>query len=63
MPELTTAHKEHSALRQCLIQLIGMVIGVGIMLVIALYEDDLKLIFSSKPDAHSHDHGHGHGQQ
>lgn len=45
MPELTTAHNEHSAIMQCFLQLLGMVIGVGIMLVIALYEDDLTKIF------------------
>lgn len=52
MPELTTAHNEHSALTQCFLQFIGMMLGVLIMLLIALYEHDLKVIFSS--DAHDH---------
>lgn len=59
MPELTTAHNEHSAILQCFLQLLGMVIGVGIMLVIALYEHDLTNIFvdDQQQDFHSH-HDH-----
>lgn len=52
MPELTTAHNEHSALTQCILQFVGMIMGVFIMLLIALYENDLKVIFTS--DSHGH---------
>lgn len=63
MPELTTAHNEHSACTQCFLQLVGMLAGVLIMLMIALYEHDLKLIFTSdamKMHEHPHTHHHHH---
>lgn len=60
MPELTTAHNEHNALTQCILQLLGMICGVGIMLLIALYEHDLKLIFTSDDHHHHHHHNHHH---
>lgn len=61
MPELTTAHDEHSAITQCFLQLIGMVIGVGIMLVIALFEEDLLMIFTDEHiQYHSHHSHHDH---
>lgn len=62
MPELTTAHNEHSAILQCFIQFMGMIIGVSIMLLIALYEHDLKMIFDTNDQVeyHSHHHGHDH---
>lgn len=62
MPELTTAHNEHSAIFQCFIQFMGMIIGVSIMLLIALYEDDLKMIFDTNDQVkpHSNHHGHDH---
>lgn len=48
MPELTSSHKEESfAYMQLVLQMIGMTMGIGIMLVIAMYEDDLKMIFSA----------------
>ncbi|XP_055321882.1 zinc transporter foi isoform X2 [Sitodiplosis mosellana] len=54
MPELTTAHNEHSAIVQCFLQVSGMAFGVGIMLLIALYEDDLKKIFNEDQEPHHH---------
>lgn len=56
MPELTSTHNEKCALSQCLLQILGMSCGLGIMLLIALYEHDLKNMFSS---SNSHDH-HNH---
>lgn len=55
MPELTTAHNEQSAIVQCFLQVAGMLVGVSIMLLIALYEDDLRKIFD-KDDDHGHHH-------
>lgn len=54
MPELTTSHNENSAIMQCFLQLLGMVMGVGIMLVIALYEDKLTSMFVDEKDSHHH---------
>lgn len=46
IPELTTSHsKESGSLFQSSIQLLGLMCGVGVMLLIALYENDLKDIF------------------
>lgn len=56
MPELTTAHNENSALTQCFLQVAGMVVGVSIMLLIALFEDDLRTIFDGEPTLTSHRH-------
>lgn len=56
MPELTMAHNEHSAIVQCFLQVVGMAFGVGIMLLIALYEDDLRTIFDDGHDHASHHH-------
>lgn len=56
MPELTTAHNEHSAIAQCFLQVAGMVVGVSIMLLIALFEDDLRTIFSDENDQSPHHH-------
>lgn len=52
MPELTTAHNESCVLTQCLLQTTGMFAGVGIMLVIALFESDLVLMFTPPDGAH-----------
>lgn len=60
MPELTTAHNEHSAFTQCFLQFAGMLTGVAIMLLIALYEHDLKIIFTSDNQMHKHPHEHHH---
>ncbi|XP_050669469.1 zinc transporter foi isoform X2 [Leptidea sinapis] len=46
MPELSTSHSKEGTLCQCLLQLMGLATGIGIMLVIALYEEDLKTLFS-----------------
>lgn len=56
MPELTSSHKEESfAFTQLALQLVGMLAGVGIMLLIAVYEDDLKLVFTpSSADGAQH---------
>ncbi|XP_028033708.1 zinc transporter foi [Bombyx mandarina] len=45
MPELSTSHSNEGTLCQCVLQLMGLASGIGIMLVIALYEDDLKNLF------------------
>ncbi|XP_046399369.1 zinc transporter foi [Ischnura elegans] len=46
IPELTTSHsKEGGSFFQSVLQLLGVITGVGIMLLIALYEHDLKDIF------------------
>lgn len=49
MPEITASHKSGAQLSQCFLQFTGMMLGVGIMVVIALYEHDLKEMFT-------HDH-------
>lgn len=56
MPELTTAHNEHSAIVQCFLQVTGMVVGVSIMLIIAIFEDDLRSIFDDGNNHSSHHH-------
>ncbi|KAJ8707018.1 hypothetical protein PYW08_011152 [Mythimna loreyi] len=45
MPELSTSHSKEGTLCQCILQLMGLATGIGIMLVIALYEEDLKTLF------------------
>ncbi|XP_049882635.1 zinc transporter foi [Pectinophora gossypiella] len=45
MPELSTSHSKEGTLCQCILQLMGLATGIGIMLVIALYEHDLKNLF------------------
>lgn len=46
IPELTTSHsKEGGSFLQCVLQFFGLLCGLGIMLVIALYENDLKRLF------------------
>lgn len=45
IPELSSAHDEEDNLIQCLLHLSGLLIGVGIMTIIALYEHDLKHLF------------------
>ncbi|XP_045508330.1 zinc transporter foi isoform X2 [Colias croceus] len=45
MPELSTSHSKEGTLCQCFLQLMGLASGIGIMLVIALYEHDLKTLF------------------
>ncbi|XP_045531271.1 zinc transporter foi isoform X1 [Pieris brassicae] len=45
MPELSTSHSKEGTFCQCLLQLMGLASGIGIMLVIALYEQDLKNLF------------------
>lgn len=47
MPEITASHRNGAQLSQCFIQLMGMLAGLGIMLVIALYEHDLKEMFTN----------------
>ncbi|PNF31147.1 Zinc transporter foi [Cryptotermes secundus] len=47
IPELTTSHsKEGGSLCQCLLQCVGLLSGIGIMLLIATYEHDLKTVFT-----------------
>ncbi|KAK9496723.1 hypothetical protein O3M35_013016 [Rhynocoris fuscipes] len=46
VPELTSSHsKEGGSLCQCLLQIFGLMSGIGIMLLIALYEEDLMTSF------------------
>ncbi|CAD0206657.1 unnamed protein product [Chrysodeixis includens] len=45
MPELSTSHSKEGTFCQCVLQLMGLATGIGIMLVIALYEQDLKNLF------------------
>lgn len=45
MPELSTSHSKEGTLCQCLLQLMGLGSGIGIMLIIAMYEHDLKNLF------------------
>ncbi|XP_076268129.1 zinc transporter foi-like isoform X1 [Rhynchophorus ferrugineus] len=45
IPELSSAHDEEDNLFQCFLHLSGLLIGVGLMAIIALYEHDLKHIF------------------
>lgn len=59
MPELTSSHKENIAIKQLILQLLGISIGVGIMLLIALYENDLKVLFTSAEYSSNHQHHHG----
>lgn len=44
MPEISASHK---SLGQFLLQILGMLSGVGIMLLIALYEGDLMSVFGT----------------
>ncbi|XP_060808801.1 zinc transporter foi [Amyelois transitella] len=45
MPELSTSHSNEGTLCQCILQLMGLATGIGVMLVIAMYEHDLKNLF------------------
>ncbi|XP_053980184.1 zinc transporter foi-like isoform X1 [Hylaeus volcanicus] len=47
IPELSSSHSvERSSQWQCILQALGLSCGVGIMLIIAFYEHDLKNMFS-----------------
>lgn len=47
IPELTSSHsKEENSLCQCLLHFAGLMSGTGIMLLIAMYEHDLKQVFN-----------------
>lgn len=47
IPELSTSHTmEGGSVCQCLLQLLGLMTGIGIMLLIANYEHDLKRSFT-----------------
>ncbi|XP_078035155.1 zinc transporter foi [Augochlora pura] len=47
IPELSSSHSaERSSQWQCILQGLGLSCGLGIMLIIALYEHDLKTMFS-----------------
>lgn len=45
IPELSSAHEDEGNLVQCVLHLGGLLLGFGIMTLIALYEHDLKHIF------------------
>ncbi|KAK9880499.1 hypothetical protein WA026_011739 [Henosepilachna vigintioctopunctata] len=45
IPELSSSHEDESNLTQCCLHLSGLMIGFGIMTIIAMYEHDLKSIF------------------
>ncbi|XP_068142952.1 zinc transporter foi [Drosophila tropicalis] len=57
MPEISAAHK---SLAQFLLQILGMLSGVGIMLLIAIYEGDLMTAFGTGPSSASVHHQHVH---
>ncbi|XP_059618191.1 zinc transporter foi [Phlebotomus argentipes] len=59
MPELTSSHQEKCAVSTCILQVCGMLVGLCVMLLIALYENDLKSIFTAD---HGHSHYHHHHQ-
>ncbi|XP_018580003.1 zinc transporter foi [Anoplophora glabripennis] len=46
IPELSSAHEDEGNLMQCLLHLGGLLLGFGIMTLIALYEHDLKNLFN-----------------
>lgn len=49
IPELSSSHSSKGGSHwQCIIQASGLGAGLGIMLLIALYEHDLKNIFSEQ---------------
>lgn len=55
MPELTSSHKEESfAFMQLLLQVVGMLLGIGIMWIIATFEGDLYNIFNSSSNESHH---------
>ncbi|XP_034658449.1 zinc transporter foi [Drosophila subobscura] len=56
MPEISASHK---SLAQFLLQILGMLSGVGIMLIIALFEGDLMSVFGTAPPSAAH-HQHVH---
>ncbi|XP_022215508.2 zinc transporter foi [Drosophila obscura] len=56
MPEISASHK---SLAQFLLQILGMLSGVGIMLIIALFEGDLMNVFGTAPPSAAH-HQHVH---
>lgn len=59
MPELTTSHlKDNFPVTHLLLQVFGIAVGIGIMLVIAVYEDDLKEIFTSRDGRLDGSHAH-----
>lgn len=48
MPELSSGHSEEGGSKwRSVLQIMGLLTGLGIMLIIALYEDDLMHMFSS----------------
>ncbi|KAJ8925422.1 hypothetical protein NQ315_009254 [Exocentrus adspersus] len=46
IPELSSAHEDEGNLIQCILHLSGLLLGFGIMTLIALYEHDLKTLFN-----------------
>lgn len=56
VPELTSSHHENCAGSNTLLQVLGMSMGLLIMFLIAVNEDDLKSLFTD--DQHSHHHHH-----
>lgn len=46
IPELSSTHEDEGNLIQCILHLGGLLVGFGIMALIALYEHDLKTIFN-----------------
>lgn len=58
IPELSSSHKDDSFSYSLLVlQMLGISLGIGIMMCIALYENDLKMIFTAGGDT---DGGIGH---
>jgi solute carrier family 39 (zinc transporter), member 10 len=61
IPELTSSHgKEEKCVKsQFFLQFLGMAAGFGTMLLIAIYEHNLKELFSSSNSGGHHHHHHG----
>lgn len=46
IPELSSAHEDEGNILQCILHLGGLLLGFAIMALIAMYEHQLKNIFS-----------------
>ncbi|KAK7792975.1 hypothetical protein R5R35_007618 [Gryllus longicercus] len=53
IPELSSNHsQEGGSVCQCVLQVLGMLTGTGVMLLIAIYEHDLKSVFDEGAGSH-----------
>lgn len=53
---MTSSHHENCAGSNTLLQVVGMSMGLVIMLMIALNEEDLKSLFTDNSSGHHHHH-------